>query len=83
MMQADAILFERSASMLGRRRADRNGGASADAVIDFIAIEHRLQPKKRQQLAVEFARAFEIRRGQKNMRNAVDFHHLPLGRFFG
>jgi hypothetical protein len=32
----------------------------------------------RQQLAIEFAGAFEIRRGQKNMRDAVDFHRLPF-----
>ena len=77
-MQADAILLERNAFMFGRRRANPNGRASADAVIDLAAVDHRLQPEKRQQLPVEFARAVEIRCGQNNMGNAVDFHRLPL-----
>jgi hypothetical protein len=78
MMQPDAILLERATSMLGRRRADRNGRASADSVIDLVAIDHRLQPNKRQQFSVELARALEIRCGQENMGNAVDFHRLPF-----
>ena len=83
MMQADALLFEGGACMLGRRRADPDRGAAADAVIGRFGVDDRLQPEERQQLAIEFARTLEIRRGQKNMRDAVDFHRLPLGRFFG
>src|SRR5450631_60985 len=78
MVQADAVLLERSAGVLGRRRPDRDRGAAADAIIDGVGIDDRLQPKKRQQLAVEFAGTFEIRCGQENMRDAVDFHRLPL-----
>jgi hypothetical protein len=78
MMQADAVLLERGARMLGRRRADRDRGAATDTVIHLVAVDHRLQPKKRQQLSIEFARAFEIRCGQENMGNAVDFHRLPF-----
>jgi len=55
MMQADAILLERRAGVLGRRRSDRDCGATADAIIDGVGVDDRLQPKKRQQLAVEFA----------------------------
>jgi hypothetical protein len=80
MVQADAILLERSSGVLGRRRADPDRRASADAVISRVGIDDRLQPKKRQQLAVELTGAFEIRRGEKNMRDAVDFHRLPLRR---
>jgi hypothetical protein len=47
MMQPDAILLERGTCMLGCRRADRNGRASTDAVIDLIAIDHRLHAQKR------------------------------------
>ncbi len=55
MMQADALLLEGGARMLRRRRADADRGAAADAVIGRLGIDHRLQPEKRQQLAVEFA----------------------------
>src|SRR5216683_4177960 len=55
MVQADAILLERGAGVLGRRRSDRDRGATADAIIDGVGVDDRLQPKKRQQLAVEFA----------------------------
>ena len=78
MVQADAVLLERSASVLGRRRPDRDRGAAADAIVDGVGIDDRLQPQKRQQLAVEFAGTFEIRCGQENMRDAVDFNRLPL-----
>ncbi len=77
-MQADAILLERSSCMLGGRRVDPDRGAPADAVKACVAVDHRLHAEKRQQLAVELARAFEIRRGQKNMRDAVDFDLAPL-----
>ena len=83
MMQADALLLEGGACVLGRRRADPDRGAAADAVIGRVGIDDGLQPEKRQQLAIEFAGALEIRGGQKNMRDAVDFHHLPLGCNFG
>jgi hypothetical protein len=78
MVQADAILLERGTRLLGRRRVDPDCRAPADAVISCVSIDDRLQPKKRQQLAVELAGAFEIRRGQKNMRDTVDFHRLRL-----
>src|SRR6266852_1611320 len=71
MMQADALLLERGACVLGRRRADPDRRASADAVISCVGVDDRLQPEKRQQLAIERAGAFEIRGGQKNMRDAV------------
>ncbi len=77
MVQADAILLERTSRMLRRRRADPDCGTSADTVVSCIGIDHRSQPEKWQQLAVEFTGAFEIRRGQKNMRDAVDFHLFP------
>jgi hypothetical protein len=63
--------------------ADCDCGAAADAVIDLVGIDHRLHPEKRQQLAIEFAGAFEIRRRQKDMRDAIDLHRLPLARDFG
>src|SRR6266404_6271541 len=78
MVQADAILLEHGSCMLGGRRVDPDRGATADAVKAGVAVDHRLQPKKRQQLTVEFARALEIGRGQKNMRDAVDFHLAPF-----
>jgi hypothetical protein len=78
MVPADALLLERGSDVLRRRRADPDRGASADAVIGRFGIDDRRQAQKRQQLAVEFARALEIRRGQENMRDAVDFHRLPL-----
>jgi hypothetical protein len=55
MVQADAILLERRAGVLGRRRPDRDRGATADAIIDGVGVDDRLQPTKRQRLAVEFA----------------------------
>src|SRR4051812_2080719 len=57
MMQADALLRERGAGMLGRWRADPDRGPSADAVIGGVGVDHRLQPEKRQQFSVELARA--------------------------
>src|SRR6266571_3856339 len=74
MVQADALLLERGALMLGRWRADPDRGASADAVIGGLGIDDGFQPEERQQLAIEFAGNFEIRGGQKNMCDAVDFH---------
>ena len=79
VVQAHPLLLERCACVLGRRRVDPDRGASADAVVTRVGIDHRLQPEKRQ-LAVELAAALEIRRGQKNMRDTVDFHRLPLRR---
>ena len=48
VMQADALLFERCARMLGRRRADADRGAAADAVVRRLGIDDRLQSEKRQ-----------------------------------
>src|SRR5882757_3919935 len=56
VMQADALLLESSTGVLGRWRADADRGAAADAVICRFGIDDRLQPEKRQQLAVEFPR---------------------------
>jgi hypothetical protein len=53
--------------MLGRRHADRNRRAAAGAVINLVAVDHRLHAQERQQLAIELARAFEIRCGERNM----------------
>jgi len=83
VMQADAALLEGGTGVLGRWSADRYTSAAADAVIDPLVVHHPLQPKERQQLAVEFAGALVIRGGEKDMRDAVDFHRLPLGRDFG
>ena len=44
MMQADALLFERSAGILRRRRGDGDRGASADAVIGRVGFYDRLSP---------------------------------------
>jgi len=77
MMQADAILLECGTGVLWRRGADRDCRATADAIIDCVGIDDRLHAEKRQQLAVELTGAFEIRRGQKNMRDAADFDRLP------
>src|ERR1700722_20215521 len=55
MMQADATLRESGSGVFGRGPTDTERGASADAVEEFIAVDHRLQAEKRQQLAVEFA----------------------------
>ena len=78
MMQSDALLLERGARVLRRRRADADRGAAADAVIGRLGLDDRFEAEKRQQLAIELAGTFEIRGGQKNMRDAVDFHCLPL-----
>src|SRR5512133_3565652 len=67
MVQADAILLERSSGMLRRRRIDPDRGAPGDAVEASVGVDHRLHAEKRQQLAVEFTRAFKIGCGQKNM----------------
>ena len=45
MVQADTILLERSTGVLGRRRPDRDCGATADAIIDGVGIDDRLLPK--------------------------------------
>src|SRR5689334_17092729 len=76
MVPADALLFEGSTLMLGRRRADPDRGAAADAVIGRLGVDDRFQPEERRQLAIEFTGTLEIRRGQKNMRDAVDFHDV-------
>src|SRR5205814_3246809 len=78
MVQTDAILLECRAGVFGRRRADPDRGASADAVIRRVGVDDRLHAEEWQQLAIEFARAFEIRRGEKDMRNAVDLHKPSL-----
>ncbi len=67
-----------AAGVLGRRRADPDRGAAADAVERRLGIDDGLHAEKRQQLAIERAGAFEIRCGQKNMRDAVDLHRPPL-----
>src|ERR1019366_10054016 len=46
MVQADAVLLERATRVFGRRRADADRGASADAVVSRVGIDDRLQPKK-------------------------------------
>jgi hypothetical protein len=45
MGQADAILLEPSSGVLDCRRSDRDRGATADAMIDGVGIDDRLQPK--------------------------------------
>src|SRR5205823_2659055 len=69
MMQADALLLERCAGVLGRRCADPDCRPSSHTVIRRLGIDHGLQPEKRQQFAIELARAFEIRGGQKDGRD--------------
>src|SRR6185436_11600936 len=78
MMQTDTLLLECRAFMLGGWRADADRSPAADAVIGRLGIDHGLQAQKRQQLAIEIARALIIRGGEKNMCDAVDFHCLPL-----
>ena len=58
-MQADAVLLEAGAGMLGRWSADRNSSAAADAVIDPRIVHHRLQPEEWQQLSVKCAGALD------------------------
>ena len=58
MMQADALLFERRAFVLGGRRADADRGAAADAIISRLGIDHGLHPEERQQFTIKFAGAF-------------------------
>src|SRR5205814_4000348 len=53
MMQTDAILLECRAGVCGRRRADPDRGASADAVIRRVGVDDRLHAEEWQQLAVE------------------------------
>jgi molybdenum cofactor biosynthesis enzyme len=43
MMQADALLFECSASMFRRRRRDGDRRTSADAVIGRVGVDDRLE----------------------------------------
>jgi hypothetical protein len=76
-MQSNARLHEACAGMLRRWRADANGGASADAIEGRVGIDHRRHAQEGQELEVERAGGFEIRRGQKNMRDAVDLHLVP------
>ena len=45
MVQADAILLERGAGVLGRRRADPDRGPSADTVIRRFGIETGFSPR--------------------------------------
>jgi hypothetical protein len=59
VMQADALLLEGGTGVLGRWGADADRGAPTDAVIRRLGIDDRLQPEKRQQLAVKFPRTFE------------------------
>jgi hypothetical protein len=47
MMQADALLFEGSAGVLGRRRADPDCGAATDAIIRRRGVDDRFQPEER------------------------------------
>src|SRR5258708_8231978 len=77
MVQADPILLEPRPCVFGRRRADRDRGASTDAIIDLIGIDDRVHAEERQQLAVELTGSPEVRCGQENMLDAVDFHRLP------
>ena len=69
MVQADAILLERSSGVLGRRRPDRDRGAAADAIIDGVGIDDRLRPKISSRagssLRWNSQGAFEIRCGQE------------------
>src|SRR5215475_7079270 len=83
VMQPDTVLVEGGTGIFRRWRADRHRGAAADAVIHLVGIDHRFQTEERQQLAIELAGALEIRRGQKDVRDAVDLHRLPLERDFG
>jgi hypothetical protein len=46
MMQADAILLERGACVLRRRRADPDRGASADAVEIRLGIDDGLHAQE-------------------------------------
>lgn len=78
MVKADTLLFEYSAFVLGRRRADADRGPAADAIIGRLGIDHGLQSEERQQFTIKFARAFKIRSGEEYMCDAVDFHGLPL-----
>src|SRR5439155_16845988 len=45
MMQADALLLERCAGVLGRRRADPDCRPSSHTVIRRLGIDYRLQPE--------------------------------------
>src|SRR6266700_766145 len=77
MMQADALLLEGCAGMFRRGCADADRGAAADAIEGGVGIDDGRHAEKWQELAIERARALEIRRGEKNMRDAVDLHRLP------
>src|SRR5689334_1339269 len=78
MVQPDAPLVEGSIRVFRRRRADAERGASADAIIIGVGIDDRRHAEERQQLAIEIARAREIRRRQDDVRHTVDFHASPL-----
>ena len=62
VVQADPLLLEGGVGVLGRRRADPDRGAAADAVEIGLGVDDRLHAQKRQQLAVELAGTLEIRR---------------------
>jgi len=47
MVQAGALLLEHCTGIFGRRRADRDRRACADAIADFVSIDDRLHAEKR------------------------------------
>jgi len=79
VVQAHALLHEAFASQRRVAGFDADRGSSANAVEQFVAVEHRLHPEFGQQLAVEFAGDLEAAHRQDHVCHPVDFdcHGFP------
>jgi hypothetical protein len=57
MIEADARRSEWLAGKFGRWATER--GAAVNAIMEAVIVDHRREPKPRQQLAIDIARALE------------------------
>ena len=75
MVQADPVLLEAPARVLGRAALDADGGAAAHVIEEIVAVIDLLQPEERQQRAVEGVRLVPVADREDDVRHAVDFDH--------
>ena len=59
------------------REAHAEPGASADAIVGALNVQHLAQAQERQQLGIEGAGLLEVAGGDEGVRDAVDFHAEP------
>src|SRR5262245_21953205 len=74
VVEPDASLVEALAGVLRRGRAQAEGRAAADAVVEAVRVEHGLHAEEGQELRVEVPGAGEVARGDEEVRDAVDLH---------